>query len=320
MIIKIATGKDQNGNIQWTHLYSTAIRNRLRKDLNLADIPDTAEARKNLGIEAYIGQITDSLFADLKKYVDQQDLSFDSAVRTYIANNIETKLTNHETRITTIEKNMLTEEDVNRIFNALWNAKIPGVKQELKNYSDANLVTAKGYSDTNLATAKEHSNVNLETAKEYSDANLETAKNYSDANLTTAKGYTDSEVGKLRTELSGQIAALKSAVKSRIETVNRNFSDISKDLDGIYEAAYVTTTKLTGEIQKTNTSMSIINDTLDFTGKELHEIHQPSASQVAYYNKNASDLESNRRRNITGTKPTEPRSSLYKITILPALS
>lgn len=54
MIVKIATSKNNDGSVNWTNLYSAAIRNRLRKDKNLSDLEDISAARKNLGVESYI--------------------------------------------------------------------------------------------------------------------------------------------------------------------------------------------------------------------------------------------------------------------------
>ena len=48
MIIKVATSKKSDGSIEWKDPYSNAIRNRLRVDLNLSDVPDKAAARRTL--------------------------------------------------------------------------------------------------------------------------------------------------------------------------------------------------------------------------------------------------------------------------------
>ena len=56
MIIKVAVKKD-NDKITWRDPYSGAIRNRLRVDLNLADIPDKEAARNNLGLGSVIEDI-----------------------------------------------------------------------------------------------------------------------------------------------------------------------------------------------------------------------------------------------------------------------
>lgn len=44
----MATIKYHNNNGDWVSLYADAIKNRLRKDKNLSDLLDVAEARKNL--------------------------------------------------------------------------------------------------------------------------------------------------------------------------------------------------------------------------------------------------------------------------------
>lgn len=86
MVIKVATKKNPDGSVEWTNLYSKAIRNRLRKDLNLADIPDIAEARKNLGIKDYMVSVSDDIQGSLKQYIDQQDLAFYELMKGYVNN------------------------------------------------------------------------------------------------------------------------------------------------------------------------------------------------------------------------------------------
>lgn len=95
MIVKIATGKNPDGTIQWTSLYSSAIRNRLRKDLNLSDIPDIAQARKNLGIKEYITEVIDEFRNELKGYVDQQDVNFNDTLKSQITSIVTSVLSNY---------------------------------------------------------------------------------------------------------------------------------------------------------------------------------------------------------------------------------
>lgn len=92
MIIKIATGKNPDGTVQWTGLYSSAIRNRLRKDLNLSDVPDIAKARKNLGIKEYMVGIIEELRNELKDYIDQQDVAFNNNIRSQIVSAVTSAL------------------------------------------------------------------------------------------------------------------------------------------------------------------------------------------------------------------------------------
>lgn len=92
MIIKIATSKNSDGTVQWTGLYSSAIRNRLRKDLNLSDVPDIAKARKNLGIKEYMVDVIGELRDELKKYIDQQDIAFNNSIRSQIASAVTSAL------------------------------------------------------------------------------------------------------------------------------------------------------------------------------------------------------------------------------------
>lgn len=222
MIIKIATGKDESGKIQWTHLYSSAIRNRLRRSLNLADIPDTAEARKNLGIEAYIGDLTEALYESLKKYVDQQDVSYDKAVRTYITNNVETRLDDHDAQLTDLYNTMLPKKDFDDYFKVSWDKRIPKVIEDLKKYSDDNLAKAKQHSDSNLGTAKSYTNTEI--------SKLETnLKAYVDGQVKTL----GERIGKVETSVSN----LGTRVNNMVSTINTNFRDISKDLDYIATTA-----------------------------------------------------------------------------------
>lgn len=48
--------KWQKGSNEWITLYGTVLKNRLRKDKNLADLEDATEAKKNLGL---IGDVVD---------------------------------------------------------------------------------------------------------------------------------------------------------------------------------------------------------------------------------------------------------------------
>lgn len=88
MIVKVATSKNADGTVNWTSLYSSAIRNRLRKDLNLADIADPVEARKNLGIKNSMLDMSEDLQNILKEYIDKQDVAFFNQVKSYINNTV----------------------------------------------------------------------------------------------------------------------------------------------------------------------------------------------------------------------------------------
>lgn len=222
MIIKIATGKDENGNIKWTHLYSAAIRNRLRRDLNLADIPDPAEARKNLGIEAYVAEVTDDLYNRLKQYIDKQDIYYDTTLRTYIANNIETELEAHAERLDEIEDTMVTKDAFDSYFQISWDKRVPALKKELQDYSDENLVKAKDYSDENL-----------NAAKRYTDGKISALD-------TALRSYIDNKVSALETEIGRvdtKVTNLTDRVNGMINNINKNFKDIEEDLNYIAYAA-----------------------------------------------------------------------------------
>lgn len=95
MIVKIATGKNPDGTIQWTGLYSSAIRNRLRKDLNLSDIPDIAAARKNLGIKEYMANVIDELRNELKNYIDKQNVDFYNDIKSQIVSTVISTLNSY---------------------------------------------------------------------------------------------------------------------------------------------------------------------------------------------------------------------------------
>lgn len=142
MIIKVATARDDEGNIQWTHLYSAAIRNRLRRDKNLSDLTDIAAARRNLGVESNINLITQELEASLKRYIDAQDVSYDTAIRTYIKNNIEGSnevhgtLSLHHEQIAEIlnQLSSQTGPDIDSRFNELWEDNIKELWDDIKSY------------------------------------------------------------------------------------------------------------------------------------------------------------------------------------------
>lgn len=222
MIIKIATGKDESGKIQWTHLYSSAIRNRLRRSLNLADIPDTAEARKNLGIEAYIGDLTEALFESLKQYVDQRDIFYDEKVFRCINTEIKPDLIKHAQSIEELNKIMLPKKDFDDYFQVSWDKRIPKVIEDLQKYSDNNLVKAKQHSDSNLGTAKSYTNTEI--------SKLETnLKAYVDGQVRTL----GERIGKVETSVRN----LETRVNNMVSVININFRDISKDLDYIATTA-----------------------------------------------------------------------------------
>jgi len=85
MIIKVATGKDENNNIQWTPLYAAAIRNRLRRDNNLSDVTDIVAARENLGIDSNFVSIFQSFKDDITQYVNEQIMKEGEDVATVLA-------------------------------------------------------------------------------------------------------------------------------------------------------------------------------------------------------------------------------------------
>lgn len=245
MIIKIATGKDENGNIKWTHLYSAAIRNRLRRDLNLADVPDPAEARKNLGIEAYVIEVTDDLYNRLKQYIDKQDIYYDTTLRTYIANNIETELKAHAERLDEIENTMVTKDAFDSYFQVSWDKRVPALKKELQDYSDVNRVKAEAHSDENL-----------NAAKKYTDDKISALD-------TALRSYIDSKVSALETEIGQvdtKVTKLTTRVNGMISNINKNFRDIEEDLNYIATAA----DKLISHLQEclgqaTNVKLTALN-------------------------------------------------------------
>lgn len=243
MIIKIATGKDENGNIKWTHLYSEAIRNRLRRDLNLADVPDPAEARKNLGIEAYVAEVADDLYSRLKQYIDKQDIHYYDTLMTYIKNNIETELEAHTERLNEIEKTMVTKEAFDTYFQVSWDKRIPALKKELQGYSDANRVKAEAHSDENL-----------NAAKRYTDGKISALEK-------SLREYIDGQVS----SLSNRIGTLETKVTNMITNLNTNFDAISTDLNYIADTATKWIDYLHGELANSNLSINAINTELDTT-------------------------------------------------------
>lgn len=50
MILKVATGVQNDGTVNWKDLYANAIRLRLRRDKNLSDVADAKKSRDNLGV------------------------------------------------------------------------------------------------------------------------------------------------------------------------------------------------------------------------------------------------------------------------------
>lgn len=283
MIIKIATGKDENGNIKWTHLYSAAIRNRLRRDLNLADIPDPAEARKNLGIEAYVAEVTDDLYNKLKQYIDKQDIHYDTTLRTYITNNIETELEAHANRLDEIEDSMVTKDAFDSYFKVSWDKRVPALKKELQDYSDANLVTAKKYTDDKIRALNE-------SLREYINTQIDT--------------------------LSRKIYDVDTRVKNMIINLNKNFNAISTDLDGIYNAAGTELSRLEKEIQKTNQAMGIMANIDERIAQILGNNSIATSSDDTFFKgqtKSARDLLNS--GGATGSSPKQ-RTYRYQVTLI----
>lgn len=132
MIIKIAGGKDNNGNVLWKHVYSDAIRNRLRRDQNLADIPDINEARKNLGIEHVSDSVIESLVSNLESYVLTKVNELRVELNSYRINHTDVDITALDSRLTALANKVtsLTMSDVDERFNTLWDA----AKREIQNY------------------------------------------------------------------------------------------------------------------------------------------------------------------------------------------
>lgn len=150
MIIKVATSRDSNGKVNWTNLYASAIRNRLRRDLNLADIPDVEAARNNLGITGYIDNATENLSTDLKNYIDRLINELDTALRNHIQIVAIDPIGAHDIRITDLENAMLTEDDIYSFISLFWEANIPGVKQEAKDRSDNYYAELRAYIDASI--------------------------------------------------------------------------------------------------------------------------------------------------------------------------
>lgn len=132
MIIKIAGGKDKDGNVLWQHVYSDAIRNRLRRDQNLADISNINEARKNLGIEHVSDDSLVSLNSDLHSYVLSEINSLRVELNSYRINHTDVNINALDSRLTALANKVtsLTMSEVDNRFNTLWDA----AKKEIKNY------------------------------------------------------------------------------------------------------------------------------------------------------------------------------------------
>ena len=85
MIIKVATGKDENNKIQWMPLYAAAIRNRLRRDNNLSDVTDIVAARENLGIDSNFLSVFNTFRNDITQYINEQIMKEGEDVATVLA-------------------------------------------------------------------------------------------------------------------------------------------------------------------------------------------------------------------------------------------
>jgi len=140
-----------DGTPEWVGIYTKELQNRLRRDLNLEDLLDRAEARKNLDL---VGEVTDhwhdarylpmlkKIEADLSQMIKDLENKHDRDVKAINkknadqdaditslkqrCTNLEKRCTNLESRIGVVEtniKNLTTK--INNVFDSESRLKFP---------------------------------------------------------------------------------------------------------------------------------------------------------------------------------------------------
>lgn len=149
--------KWQRGENDWVTLYGTVLKNRLRRDKNLADLENTAEAKKNLGL---IGDVSDHyhdsrylpmiqrVANDLSRETEERKVwqeNFDQEIRASIDSQVENVIQQYGTSINmeavkradedaktrqTIQNNM---DEINKKFTAA-DKKHEQIRKDAKSY------------------------------------------------------------------------------------------------------------------------------------------------------------------------------------------
>lgn len=130
MIIKVATSKKSDGSIEWKDPYSNAIRNRLRVDLNLSDVPDKAAARRTLGVESAIDNKVNDSLARAKEYVDD--------IKNTLLNKINALEEKHNNEISELRnKTSSLETQVNNDIDAKLNSAINTLNARINEFTSS---------------------------------------------------------------------------------------------------------------------------------------------------------------------------------------
>lgn len=135
--------KWQKGANEWVTLYGTVLKNRLRKDKNLADLEDATEAKKNLGL---IGDVTDhnhdsrymTLIAQVQDKIDreindrkQREDSFYDELRANIDGEVSTAVTRYDVSIKKeAEERKKADDDLTIVINQKVNERDTAIQQE----------------------------------------------------------------------------------------------------------------------------------------------------------------------------------------------
>lgn len=142
----MATIKYQTSDKGWVSLYADAIKNRLRKDKNLSDVLDKAEARKNLEIigDNNTTHFHDSRYIPLIQKETQDRITADAEEKKLRQDAIYQEVKERDKAIQAEAAIRQTKDD--QLQQAI-NQEINNRKTDIQNLT--NLVNTKAYFDKN---------------------------------------------------------------------------------------------------------------------------------------------------------------------------
>lgn len=206
-----AIKRDANGKIvdeQWIPIYADAINNRARRDYNLSDLHDVAEARKNLGLYGDVTDIANSHNHD-KRYNEwrQEDKRNNDMARA----NLESKLTK------TLSDNYVEMNSKIDTFKTSFTSLNAATNQRLT--AEVNERTKE---DSALNARIDAVNRELSTEKRTridEDTKLQSQVDINKANISTNKNNLATANSKLTKEIQDRTAG-DSNLSARIDDLN----------------------------------------------------------------------------------------------------